>query len=518
MSLTGVDPFDPLPADRREFIFAAGLNSTSGKSRDVLLYGNKTSAGSETTNTITTPLLGDDDAIARMGRRSELYNGYRKAVSVDPNATYYFVAVPEGGGATAAAVTFTFAGTVPSDATTLEISLIGEKVFVSVAKSTAFADIAIAASAAINAASEGSWPCTSTASGDTSPVVAANLGPRGDLLLGSTSSKGMRMRFLTNVGTTVTKGALTAGATDDDFTAALAEAASGEYYYQTSPKHATATVTSTDNGMGEHIEFVRLQASPSYGKTQVALFGLVGTQAQATAVAISAAANSVYARFFHQENSDWTPMMLASHHGAVIRSQEILHPAANCNGYASSDNTTYQVPPYYLKADIPSDAELRADINSGVSPVGQKRGRPSLVRHVTSRSLNAQGNNDYRAREGHLTSVVEFAWQTILARWTSQRQPFVDDDPPANGKPKARTSTPSQLRAIIDTVIDDLTSDKPLGIYDGPLLAPSKAAQMKKTKVVTKAGPGKLSASVEMFAVEHLIGSETTIRETSPAY
>ena len=72
MGLTGVDPFDPIPSDRREFTFAAGLSSASGKSRNVLLFGNKTSSGSESTNVIGDPIADDSDAVARMGRRSEL--------------------------------------------------------------------------------------------------------------------------------------------------------------------------------------------------------------------------------------------------------------------------------------------------------------------------------------------------------------------------------------------------------------------------------------------------------------
>lgn len=524
MPLTGVDPFNPIPSDRREFIFAAGASSTTGKSRDVLIYANKTSAGSESTNVIGDPIASADDVVNRFGRRSEANQLYKKYVPVDPNATIYIVAVPEAGGGSASSVQFTFATTALTDSL-VEITLMGEKVFATFHTNDTAIQIASSVVAAVNAAADGSWPVTADNSGGASAVVTvtfAQTGERGDLYLGSGTNRGMRMRILlptSAVGTTVAKGSLTVGVGIDDFTSAYAEASASEYFYQISPKHATATVTNVDNGIGEHIENLRIASLPSVGKTQVAFFGLVGTQAQATAVANSAAANSVYARFFHQKNSDWAPGLIAAHHAAVIRSQEILHPSANSNGYASSDNTIYQMPPCFLKADVMSETEIIADLKNGISAIWQTpKGKPYLVRHITSRSLNAQGNYDWRAREGHLTSAIEFAWQCVIARWVTQRQPNVDDDPPANSKPKQKTSYPSSLRTIIDSVIDDLTGDKPLGIYDGPVLSPSKAAQMKKTKVVTKAGPGKLSASVEFFAVEHLIGTEWTFREASPAY
>ncbi len=518
MALTGVDPFDPIPSDRREFIFAAGQSASGGGDRLVLFFGNKTSSGTETTNVIGTQILSDADAQSRMGLRSELYNMYKKYVPVDSDATMYFIAVPEGGGATAAAVVFTFA-TTATGTSQVEISWGGEKVYASISSGDTVTVIGDAVAAAVNSASEGTWPFTAANVAGAVTLTCANVGPRGDLVLGSTSSTGVRMRILDSVATTVTKGALTAGATDDDFTTAFGQMALGEYYYQVSPKHSLVAVTATDNGIGEHIDTIKTQALPANGKTQVAIFGHVGTQSQATTVATSSGANSVYARFFRQKNSDWTPGMLAAHHAAVMRSQEIAHPSANFNSYASTDSTVYQVPSFFSNADVPSNSEIRACLNAGVSIITQTPlGSPYLVRHVTSRSLNSVGNNDYRAREGHITSAVDFFWRTVLARWVTQRQPFVDADPPLGQKPKARTSTPGQLRLIIFSVIDDLTSSKPLGIYDGPILAPSKADEMKKRTLVTLGAPGKISAATEIFAVQHLIGTETAVRETSPAY
>lgn len=518
MGLTGVDPNSPRPANLREIILGAGPSNTSGKSRDVLIFGNKTSAGSETVDVISTPVLDDADAIARFGRRSEWYASYKKYVAIDPAATIYGVAPTESGG-TAASCTFTFA-TSATDTTSVEVAFQGETVQASVSSGDTAIAVATAVVSAINNAAEGTWQATA-ANGGTAvvTVTASQKGPRGDLLLGSTSSTGMRMRFLKNVTMTVTKSALTAGTTEDDFTAAYTAASAGEYFYQVSPKHSTSAVTATDNGVGEHINMVKTQALPVNGKEQVAIFGFVGTQAQATTVATSSGANSEWARFFAQKNSDWSPGMIAAHHAAIMRSKEIAHPSANINGYSSA-NGIYLMPDCYTKTDRWTTTEIDALLNSGVCPIASSaRGTPYLVRHVTSRSVNAQGQNDYRAREGHITSAIAFAWQTMRARWDSQKQPFLADDPVKGAKPLPQVSTPSQLKALIFTLIDDLTSANPLGQYEGPIFNPSPAAvaQMKNAVAVTHS-TGALNAWVEWLAVEHNIKTSTLIRETSPAY
>ena len=71
MALTGVDPNDPIPSTRRELIFGAGPGST-GVFRDVVLLGNKTSAGSETDDTFGVAIADDLDCRTRFGIRSEI--------------------------------------------------------------------------------------------------------------------------------------------------------------------------------------------------------------------------------------------------------------------------------------------------------------------------------------------------------------------------------------------------------------------------------------------------------------
>lgn len=518
MSLTGIDPFDPLPADRREFIFATGAGAGGGDEDLVLLYGNKTSSGTEATDTIGDPIIDDADCIARFGRRSEIRWSYLKYIAVDKTATIRAVAAPEAGGSTAATVTFTFAAGAASDTTTLPVEWGGEKVEVVISSGDTAITQAANFAAKVNAASEGSWPFTAAVGGGGSEhivtLTCANKGPRGDLIL-----ERVRATYKKTVTTTCTKGSVTGGSGADDFTAAYAEATKGTYFYQVNPCHATASVTSTDNQIGEGIEYIKTMALPAGGKEQMMFFGLVGTQAQATAVATSSAANSVYAKFYRSKNNPWTPGMIAAHHAAINRSQQIAYPAANLNGYTATDNTIYQVPAPYSKSDWPSETEQRADVNNGVSPVAfRTNGTAYLVRDVLSRSLNAQGNNDYRARAGHITRAITKYWGILFQRWQATKQPNVDDDLPVGATPRPLTSYPQSLASLAKSLIDDFTGPNPLGKYPGPILQPSVATAMKNSVIAKKAGAGKLSLSADLRAVEHLIGSETTLREVGDAY
>jgi len=531
MPLTGISPNDPIPSTRRELIFGAGLSS-GGLDRRVLLYGNRTSAGTETVNVLGTAILDDADAQARFGARSELYNMYRLYAAVDSGATIHGIAVTESAG-TAAACTLTVANAAILNCT-LEITITGVPIYVTVTAGDAAATIAANIETAINNADEGKLQVTAATVAAVCTVTAVHAGPRGDYIIGDSVSRGIRTRFITPPAvapatlTTVTKGALTPGATEDDFTAAYNQAALDEFYYHVNASSTTGggggtlgsvyAVTAVDNGVGEGMGMIITQALPINGKSQCMIFGLVGTQADATLVAADAQANSVRGFFFRGENLDWTPAMIAAHHAAIMRSQQVAHPSANFAGYTSTDNTIYRTPAPFLNSDRPGQVEIRADLENGISPIGVRpNGRTYLVRHVTSRSENANGDKEYRARPGHVTSAIDFAWEVVKARWETSKQPFAADNPKDGEQPTARTTTPLIIDGMVRGVIDDLSSSKPLGRYDGPILAPDQVNAMKKSLKVSKI-PAGISVSVDFVAVQHLYKGEFTIRETGEAY
>ena len=526
MGLTGLDPNSPIPGDFRELILGAGTGEGAIGSRPVILVGNKTSAGSETVDVLDAknPVADDADAQARCGKRSELYWMYKKYVEVDPDAEIYLLAVTEAG--TASTVELTVSGA--SDAVTdHEIHIHGEYVSYTTASGDSQTTTASGIANAINDAASGSLQVTAVAAIDGAgpdykvTITTANTGVRFSHIIGSTATLGVRVRALQsgNAQTVVKNtGSYVAGGTEDDGTTAFASAVNYEAFYWALPWTETGAFTATDNQVGECVTNLITQALPINGKEQIAVAGVVRTNAQAVTAATGAGGNSVHLHVVWQENSDWTPAMLAAHHTAVKRSQEIAHPCENLAGYTRTDNTVYNVPAPYSVADRPTRTEIRNALNNGVTPIGcDANGRTYIVRDITSKCQDSSGNADYKAREGHIYSGTSFVWQLFKARYASQKQPFVDDDPAEGQMPTARTTTPGLVKAIFQDVIDDMVSSKPLGRYDGPILAPSLAQWMKDHVAVSKVTAG-INVGAQIVMVEHNLKSETKIREVGDAY
>lgn len=514
MSLTGIDPTDPTPSDRRELIFGAGQSLGAGGPRYVMLYGNKTSAGSETVETIGTPVLNDQDARDRMGARSELYQEYRVYAAVDPDATIYFIPVTEAGGGTAATQTHTFA-TAATDSTTADIFWGGRQTSFPVASGDSVTTQAAAAKAAINSADQGSWPMTADNLAGVLTLTSANVGDRGDY-----SIQNVRIVHRKSVGTTVTKAAITSGTGTDDFTTAFATViAAGRYYYQVSPKYGTSGPTATDNGIGEHILNINTQALPINGRGQQVIFGLIGTQANCTTVTTDSDVNAVRARFFHAKNSDYTPGMIAAHCAAVMRRAQTKHPAASLIGYTNSDSTPFQIPAPFAKSDYLTAAEIKADLNNGTCPIEfSATGTGKIVREVTSKSLVPGTTiNDYRCRSGHIVSAIDFYWDTLADLYTANKQPFAANDPPKGRAPLPNVQYPRDTAALAASLIDDFCGPNPLGLYNGPILDPDFQQAMKDSIVAAPLSTGGISVRIDLKAVKLNVKSEWEIREVSAA-
>jgi phage tail sheath gpL-like len=277
-------------------------------------------------------------------------------------------------------------------------------------------------------------------------------------------------------------------------------------------------ISATDNQIGELLDGINTQALPVNSKEKQAVFGLVEDNAAAIGVAGDAQVNTVRGSFFWQENNDWTPGMLAAHNCAVMRSGYIAHPARNRAGYYHSDSTPYKVPPPFVATDVPTATEVRTALNNGVSVISfSDNDNPGIVRAITSQHLNAGGAFDYKAREHHVTYAIDFVWAEIKSRWNAQKQEFVADDPADGALPTLNTTTPRDLRGLIFAVIDTMTSSKPLGIYDGPILAPDQIEHMKNSVVVTKI-PAGLNVVAEFICVQHLLKFEGKFLEVGEAY
>jgi hypothetical protein len=213
-----------------------------------------------------------------------------------------------------------------------------------------------------------------------------------------------------------------------------------------------------------------------------------------------------------QENNDWTTGMIAAHCAAKARVFQIAYPAANLNGLI------VDLPKPYLNADNPTSTEIVTALNNGYIPIGYEKGAMRMVRFITNRSLNPQGANDYRAREGHIPRCLHFGWEQFFSMLEGQAQPNADADPPEGQVAPALTTTPSSIRAVHNLFIDEMCGNKPFGRYPGPVFKPSAREQMKRNFVVTYAGGGAFDLVADWKVVEHRIKTGTEINETGAAY
>lgn len=517
MSLTGIDPNDPTPSDRREFVLGAGVSSGASSSYPILVFANKTSSGTETVETINAQLDSLDDCGTRFGLRSEMYQMVRLIYLSNPGALIYGIAVaePSASSPAAATCTFTFVNTA-TDTTTVDVTWGGYATSFTIATGDTISTMATNLSNAINNALGGTWPMTASPSSGVSTVTMSQLGTRGTLYL--TPLRVVSRKPSSVITTTITKSAVTNGTQADTETLALAAAATaGEFRIHVSAQHTTSAPTTSDGSVGEHISNIQTQNLPINGKSQLVFFGFVGTQTQATTVTTASAVNSSYAYFIRQKNSDWAPGMIAAHIAGAVRFQALGYPAYNFIGYQNGDSTPFFVPPQYTKSDVASASELKADFNNGMSTLSQDaRGRVRLVRLVTSRSLNATGQNDYKVRESHLP-IVSFAyWDAFDSIWNSRKQPNVAADPPKGQFPLPLVTYPQSVAKWMSDLAADFAGANPLGIYPGPLFDPSNIKAIQDSIVVTKISGG-VSGQIDTRAVEHLVKSETKIREVSAA-
>jgi phage tail sheath gpL-like len=512
--LTGVDPNDPIPGILREIRFFQGATNQSGRSRDVVLLGNKVSSGTETVNTLGTVVLDQDDMIRRVGYRSELLLMHRKYIEIDPNANIYFIAIPEAGGSAAGTFTWTVTGPATA-ATTVRVNCIGESVEASVRSGDTAVTVAAAIRDVVNA--QAFWPVTA--------AVGASVGVNDHVVTVTTANKGPRAEYALNPmraivtsvsGVAVAKSAVTNGTGVDSNTTALTVLDSADFYYQVTAQTTkgdgsagNAAVAVGDAGVGDHAAFVASQSAPTVGKGCIVIFGLGATSSNATTVGL--AANNIRCVFVHAINPEWTPAMLAARLAAIKRSAEVAYPSANLTNYGLGSGDLTVLPDPYTKTDRLTRTQIRNELNNGITPIGHTtRGVAYVVRQVTS-ACQVNATYDYRGREGHIPSAADATWDNIYASYLSQAQDSVAADPPAGQKPLKNVTYPNSLVAIIATELD-----RAIQFTAGPILDPGKVDEMKAS-ITVQLIPGGLSARVRLFAVQHNNKGQFLFLESSDA-
>lgn len=508
--LTGIDVNNPTPGTRRELAPNRGSSGGATQTRKVFICGNKiSSVGSASVDglgwAVNEPVRidgGEDEVVTRYGYRSELLVLYRTFVKHNPSSQVWMAFVAPGTGS--ATADFTFA-TTATGAGSVVIETMGEKVEVAIASGDTAGTIATAVAAAINR--QLYWLVSASAGGGGGAVVtvtATVAGSRFDHYLNF-----MRMYFTKSIATTVTKGAVTGGSTDDDQTGLITALGAWEFYYHVNPKSTTSGVTSTDNGIGEYLAFIADAVSPSKGKASVLITGQASTAANATTVATSM--NSPWAFHVCAKNNDYSPGMLAAAFAGMLSYAELTNRAPNLVDYGrKSSSDRFFIPDPYTKSDRWTATEINTLLNNGGTPIQfDSNGVGYVVWYVTTKSLT-NSVNDYRARPGHIPSVCFHFWEAFKSEWDSTVQPNVADDPARGERPLPLFTYPKDARALLSTMVDRLIDTAPA------VLDPSQRQAMKDSITVERLTSG-IAARIGIGAVRHMLKAWFLIEEVSPS-
>jgi len=388
ISLSGVDPNDPTPGFRREYRPNSGIaGGASGQRAAVILCNKLSTVGSGSVDgkgdALEAPVLLDgseQDVIDRCGRKSEALVLWKTFQDHNRGVTPCYLCLSAPGSGTAT-VDFTVTTTAAARGT-IRISALGENFDVGVESGDSVNTIATALRAMINGDRMRYVPLVASGSNATVTVSASWAGSRGDHYVNK-----IRITVITTgLATTVGKGSVTAGSTDDDQTAAIASLELAGAHYQVSPKVATSGVTSTDNGLGEHNAAVVDWVSPQKNKNQVLIAGNVGTPSQSTAVAISL--NQVWDYVVSSEGSDWSAGMIAAMFAGILGYAEVSDKAPNLADYGKKRSTdVLKIPAPFAKTDWPTSTEIKTMLNNGVTPIAfTPTGTPYIPWHSIRRS------------------------------------------------------------------------------------------------------------------------------------
>jgi phage tail sheath gpL-like len=126
---------------------------------------------------------------------------------------------------------------------------------------------------------------------------------------------------------------------------------------------------------------------------------------------------------------------------------------------------------YFSTADIPTRAEQKVMLNSGLTPVGDKNGDPVIVRSITTRCLNGS-SPDYRVLDTGQAVTPQRVREFFDLLWTdvhSAQNHYVGPNPPAGEQPPEGMSTPDNWRTEIEINLREFERANLITDVDGNL-------------------------------------------------
>ncbi len=481
-----------LPASRKTpgFYFAVLLGgaptSTAEVPRRIVILANKITATltnsapsfSVTAGTLATatptPIYSADDALTYAGQGSEAHRMAKAIFDQYPDADVSLCLVAEAGTASTAVLTFVNNATA---AYTVRFKLNGKVIDVAVASSDSITTIATACANAI--LDEPDLPVTAQFAAGVLTLTGKNTGLRGNNLVveaAFVNSAGIETRITTGgatspgattgtwsaVTTTESTYTMTAGATQDAVTTALAALASSTYH-----RYAVAHIDSTNLDLiVAHLDSL---ASVTAQHRQQAV--CCSPAASGTAITLATGRNASRLQTVWHYNSPRDPVEVAAQECAArligdsaaggILVGEASDPGANLDGLVLAT-----VPPQWFVAEQPTPTEIESALNNGLTPlVPSSAGRTAVVRSITSRSL-ANGQPNYSVLDTSTPTILDWVaddLQSDLA--TVFRGKKIRPDSADRSPPKApNVVTPSMIEARIFFKLKQYEQD--LGIIE----------------------------------------------------
>lgn len=449
-----------------------GAQSPAAGGKKVLLFGNKTSAGSQAVETpvaVTSP----DQARELFGAGSELHLMCAAALDAYPAIQLYAIAITEAG--TAADHDVIFSGTATAEGSVI-IEHMGQQVIADIAIGDAAADVASSVEAAIDAISD--WPITASTSTATVTIAAKNTGPRGNLL-------SVKVTLENGTGISISSGDgfnyLSSGATADDPQNALDAVAATRYHYLVAP-YQDAT------GLADFKTHVDDLAEPLEGKRSRLIAASIDTLANTTTVATGL--NMPRGQMIWHYNAKQPPSILAAIAAAELAEAYETDPAFNTDGLRMRGAL-----PQESEADFPTFTEQNSALNNGISPLNSRAGEVSLVRAVTTYSQDDNSNPDFRVIDVHYVEVADYEADWLESNWSARFGGSKLGVDVAGEVPDPGVATPNTIK---DWIYAHLKDD------EGELIVNVDARAAELVVEADEDTPGRVNASVPIDCIELL--------------
>lgn len=471
--IPGLTPSFKLPKAVVETLFGRGRQSVGAIPLKLLVTGTALSGGTATPDQDILRVYSEEEADVYFGAGSEIAIQCYHALAI-PGVNLYAAPVAEAGGATAAELEIKIDGTWTGTGT-LTVFLSGKAFSVTVTGAMDEADVAEALAAVINGDSR--LFCTAEQGEDDGVTDETNI------VFLTVKSKGARGNdWICRVDLSAAPAGLTCtltggtelhdnmtpfagGAGADSVANLLALLKTDVYDFIAFAQNDTTNAALIRTHLNSEI-------GPLVMHPENAIVAKTGAPAASMSFA-STTVNHQLMTVVHLTNCELAPSAIAAQVAAIRATTVGANPNFRYNGVECPT-----IPPQAVKADLASDSQLDAMLNSGVMPLTTTPdGRVVIVRAIQSHCMNGS-SPDYRTLDwGHVDVPIRMG-KEFAADWElfSANNPYVGDDPAPGAQPAPEgVATPTLWNAQVyarlkaaeaENWVQDVDANPPLTIFD----------------------------------------------------